>query len=286
MKSKRANKIVAGTGNLVDPVLRSPTATVHLTYDPNSPPPHPGPTHTRFVCISDTHSHVYPVPHGDVLLHSGDLCMRGQLKHLQTTVDWLKGLPHPAKILIAGNHDLCLDNDWREGGTLARVLGNGIRAQDVDAAQTLMRSEELRETGIRYLEYEPIQITTASGRTWNIYGSPATPRYSIGSFQYEYGQGAEVCSRIPPETEVLLTHTPPHGTLNATRRGKAAGCKELTARLESRELGRCRLHVFGHIHESHGAVIRRGNGDGTVDRVSVNAALAYGGQAVIVDLEN
>ena len=46
------------------------------------------------------------------------------------------------------------------------------------------------------------------------------------------------------------------------------------------ELKQCKMHVFGHIHEAHGAVIHEG-----VERVSVNAAMVGGyGQAVIVDL--
>ncbi|KAI0929091.1 hypothetical protein AcW2_004892 [Taiwanofungus camphoratus] len=80
------------------PSLSTPTAVVYLTYDIEHPPIHPGPSWTRFVCISDTHSHVFPIPPGDVLLHAGDLSSWGSLKHLQVTVDWLATLPHPIKM--------------------------------------------------------------------------------------------------------------------------------------------------------------------------------------------
>lgn len=64
-----------------------------------------------------------------------------------------------------------------------------------------------------------------------------------------------------------------------TRRGVNAGCPILTATLA--ELGQCKMHVFGHIHEAHGVVVHEGGG------VSVNAALLGGyGQAVIVDLKH
>lgn len=48
------------------------------------------------------------------------------------------------------------------------------------------------------------------------------------------------------------------------------------------ELERCRLHVFGHIHEARGAEIGEG------DRVHVNAAIGskLGGRPVVVDLLN
>ena len=63
----------------------------------------------------------------------------------------------------------------------------------------------------------------------------------------------EIYARIPSDTEILLTHTPPYEVLDKTRRGKNAGCDVLAARLE--QLPACRLHVFGHIHEAHGASI-------------------------------
>lgn len=62
--------------------------------------------------------------------------------------------------------------------------------------------------------------------------------------------------------------------------GVHAGCPTLSTTLD--ELKQCKLHVFGHIHEAHGAIIHEG-----VERVSVNAAMVGGyGQAVIVDLKH
>ena len=97
---------------------------VYTEYDPADPPPHPGPAWTRFVCISDTHSKTCSVPEGDALLHAGDLSSWGYVPQLETTVEWLAGLPHPIKMcvlplhvsgylrvltllsMIAGNHDV------------------------------------------------------------------------------------------------------------------------------------------------------------------------------------
>jgi hypothetical protein len=61
-------------------------------------PPHPGSDWTRFVCISDTHSHTFRIPTGDVLLHAGDLSSWGSLSQLIITVEWLKSLDHPVKM--------------------------------------------------------------------------------------------------------------------------------------------------------------------------------------------
>jgi len=89
-----------------------------------------------------------------------------------------------------------------------------------------------------------------------------------------------IYKRIPRDTEILLTHTPAFGVLDTTKRGTNAGCPVLSTALE--ELRQCRMHVFGHIHEAHGAIIHEGG-----ERVSVNAAMSGGyGQAVIVDLKH
>ncbi|TFY75637.1 hypothetical protein EWM64_g8375 [Hericium alpestre] len=259
------------------PIASSASATVYDNYGTDIPP-HPGGNWTRFVCISDTHSRVYPVPPGDVLLHAGDLSSWGTVEQLQLTVDWLMSLEHPTKVAIAGNHDLCLDRKWID---LPRRYkhGTGICGEDVVRAREMLSSEAMRRAGFYFLEHQSIEFDTAAGRRWKVYGSPATPFFVHGAFQYSGAEeGEAIHARIPPDTEILLTHTPPHLTLDQARRGVNAGCPYLAARVAA--LRACRLHVFGHIHEAHGAVLHEGG------RVSVNAALPSGGQAIIVDLRN
>lgn len=50
-----------------------------------------------------------------------------------------------------------------------------------------------------------------------------------------------------------LTHGPPANILDAVYSGEHVGCETLTAHLP---LLRPRLHLFGHIHEAHGALIQ------------------------------
>lgn len=71
---------------------------IHLDTQEKAAPPHPGPGWTRFVCISDTHSSIFRVPPGDVLIHAGDLSSFGSLSQLTRTTDWLKSLEHPVKM--------------------------------------------------------------------------------------------------------------------------------------------------------------------------------------------
>lgn len=89
-----------------------------------------------------------------------------------------------------------------------------------------------------------------------------------------------IYSKVPNDTEILLTHTPAKHILDETRKGVRAGCGVLAGRIK--ELERCRLHVFGHIHEARGAEIGEGG------KVHVNAAIGSrkGRRPVVVDLSN
>lgn len=86
---------------------------------------------------------------------------------------------------------------------------------------------------------------------------------------------------IPEDTQILITHTPPQGILDRTRKGKLAGCEVLGRRMSL--LKTCRLHVFGHIHEAFGALEDTSS---QTTRVSVNAAYPARKSPVVVDLKN
>lgn len=68
----------------------------------------------RFVCISDTHGKFppAPLPAGDVLLHAGDFTSTGGLGQTRAFAEWFGAQPHSVKIVIAGNHDVTLHQDY------------------------------------------------------------------------------------------------------------------------------------------------------------------------------
>ncbi|KAJ8082629.1 hypothetical protein PM082_008484 [Marasmius tenuissimus] len=270
-KKNKVTDIVAGLGGLQ---LQESTP---LLIDG---PPHPGKGWTRFVCISDTHSNIYTVPKGDVLLHSGDLSSWGEKDQLKETINWIASLEgFQVKVLIAGNHDLCLDEWWCS----ARFRGSQTSPEEKEheEAVELVTGEEAVKKGICYLVHERLDFMTKEGKKWVIYGSPAAPVYALGAFQYKNSEEAEeIYQCIPDDTDILLTHTPPHGILDKTRKGKLAGCQVLKNVLDSGRLESLRLHVFGHIHEGYGAEVRD---NGTAE---INAAVAWGGKPIIVDLKN
>ena len=74
----------------------------------------------RIVAISDTHGlhrHLQ-VPPGDILVHAGDITGRGQLDQVVDFNEWLGGLPHRHKVVIAGNHDFCFEQQPLESAAL------------------------------------------------------------------------------------------------------------------------------------------------------------------------
>ncbi|KZT70277.1 Metallo-dependent phosphatase [Daedalea quercina L-15889] len=233
--------------------IRSQTAVVHLEYEPTQPPPVPGPGWTRFVCISDTHSRMVYVPPGDVLLHSGDLTAVGTYADFQRTMEWICDLPHRTKIIIAGNHDLPLDHhdDWYNKNY---HRWHELSKQNIGLVQDLIQGRKATKSGVVYLEDESYEFRARpDGRKWTVYGSPWSPYFHNWAFNYERGEEAEKLMAALPKTDILLTHTPPHDIMDKTVGNERVGCEALAARLP--EL-RPRLHVFGHIHEDHGALVR------------------------------
>jgi len=175
----------------------------------------------RIVCLSDTHGRhqSLKVPDGDLLLHSGDLTSQGHLPQLAEAAAWLRSLPHRHKVVIAGNHDFCLE-------------------------QAPQEARQLLE-GLTYLQDESVQI-----QGLRIYGSPWQPWFYDWAFNLRRGEPLrKVWAKIPHDTDILLTHGPPHGVLDLTSHGHRAGCEELLLRVQQVNPG---LHLFGHIHEAYG----------------------------------
>jgi len=175
----------------------------------------------RIVAISDTHGNHWglEVPDGDILLHAGDMTVRGSIEDVKDFDAFLGQLPHPVKIVIAGNHDFCFERD-PEGS--AAVLTNAIYIQD--------------------------QSVSIEGM--HFFGSPWQPWFHDWAFNLR--RGSEIRAKwelIPEGIDVLITHGPPHGHGDRTFRGEIVGCRDLLVVVERIQP---RFHIFGHIHEGAG----------------------------------
>ncbi|KAF9483276.1 Metallo-dependent phosphatase [Pholiota conissans] len=231
-----------------DVILKSPTEVVYLEYTPSRLPPKPSDEWTRFVCISDTHARRFEIPDGDVLLHSGDLTNMGLVKDFEKTTEWLYTLPHKIKIIIAGNHDLTLHTEYYEQ---AHVYNHKVK-QDVEVILKMLKGSGAKKAGLIYLHDEEYKFqVNGKGREWSVYGSPWSPEFFDFAFGYPREDAPDLIAKFP-KTDILLTHGPPFQILDQVISGLEVGCEALRDRLP--EL-RPRLHLFGHIHEAHGACI-------------------------------
>ena len=158
--------------------------------------------------LSDTHGcHrlLQNLPGADIIVHSGDFTMDGSEGEVMDFLNWFCDLPYHYKIFIGGNHDDFLNDASIEG------LGNNTF----------------------YLSNSGVEICGLK-----FYGVPMFISDCISSRQsYNY-------SRIPFNTDVLITHSPPYGILDFEH-NIHYGSLDL---LHSVMMIKPRLHLFGHIH--------------------------------------
>jgi predicted phosphohydrolase len=183
----------------------------------------------RIVAVADTHTfenELGPVPDGDLFVHAGDLLRRGTLDELAPVAAWIRSLPHPFKVVVAGNHDWAFIS--------AREAALDLLGPDV-------------------IYLEDSTTTIAGLRFW---GSPWQPEYNSWAFNLPRGARlAERWAAIPAETDVLITHGPPRGYGDTTSVAGRQGCDDLLAAIDRVQPA---LHLFGHIHQD-GGFCQRGN---------------------------
>lgn len=175
----------------------------------------------RIVAVADTHTFTEDlvVPDGDVFVHAGDLCRGGELDELRGVAEWIAGLPHRHKIIVAGNHDWCFVH---EPAAARAMLGDAHYLED----------SELVLDGMRF------------------YGSPWQPEFNDWAFNLPRGEPlARMWRKIPTGLDVLITHAPPEGFGDRTPVAGRTGCADLLRRIAEVTP---RLHLFGHIHQDGG----------------------------------
>uniref|UniRef100_K3WF96 Calcineurin-like phosphoesterase domain-containing protein n=1 Tax=Globisporangium ultimum (strain ATCC 200006 / CBS 805.95 / DAOM BR144) TaxID=431595 RepID=K3WF96_GLOUD len=196
----------------------------------------------RVVCISDTHGlhdalhAVERIPDGDVLIHAGDFTDTGDRDEVLAFNEFLGKLPHKYKLVIAGNHESTFDRafypfNWQQYGHSQQYDPDEVRA--------------LLTNGL-YLEDQAVLI-----EGFKFYGTPWQPEFCNWAFNLPRGEKLrEKWQRIPNDTDVLITHTPPYG--RGDRVGYMhVGCEELSREVTERI--RPKFHVFGHVHEGYGS---------------------------------
>ena len=183
----------------------------------------------KIVFISDTHgkhkilttkAYNNILGEGDVLVHAGDCTNVGKTHEIKEFLDWFSDTPFTHKIFIAGNHDF-----WFE--------------KNHDIAQ------EYKDKGVKYLFDSMVEIDGVK-----IYGSPWQPEFYNWAFNLPRGEKlAEKWGKIPEGLDILVTHSPAFGMVDATIQGISVGCHDLFQRVVK---VKPKIHACGHIHWSYG----------------------------------
>ena len=126
------------------------------------------------------------------------------------------------------------------------------RPQNADRCQALFQSSP----SITYLKHTSavIRLSSPSGphTKLKVFGSPYSPASRTWAFGYTPEEAPQLWERIPFDTDILVTHTPPKYHLDERADRRAVGCEILRERVWR---VRPRLHVCGHVHESRGAEV-------------------------------
>ncbi|TVZ25786.1 Icc-related predicted phosphoesterase [Gillisia sp. Hel_I_86] len=178
----------------------------------------------KIICISDTHNkhEKLILPGGDCIVHAGDFTEAGTKKETMNFLEWFSSTPYKHKILIAGNHDFYLQKKSYE-------------------------LNQLIPTNIHYLEDSGVTIGQV-----NFWGSPYTPGDTSWAFTKDRGKPiSKHWDKIPKNTNVLITHSPPFGILDELDNKTMIGCKNLAERISELNITH---HIFGHVHNDYGTV--------------------------------
>jgi Icc-related predicted phosphoesterase len=182
--------------------------------------------------ISDTHGRhreLTNLSYADVIVHSGDFTRNGSEEEAYDFMNWLCDLPHPHKIFIAGNHDDCM-----------------YGCESIEGLPEEVHYLHNRSVVIGGLKFHGISL-------FNDDICDGTMRRNI--------------SRIPLDTDILVTHQPSYSICDLADYGKGLehrGDHELKAKVETMQL---MYHLFGHEHDAYGTAKHH-------DTVFSNAALA------------
>lgn len=183
----------------------------------------------KITFISDTHTkhNMLNLPGGDILIHAGDIMNSGwNMSDVTAFLNWFQKQDYNELIFIAGNHDRKFEND------------------PLDVKELLEQYPQVTYLQDDWVEVEGVKI----------YGSPWQPEFYNWAFNLPRRGDAlkEIWDSIPADTDILITHGPPQGHLDASGppyNEPNLGCELLRVKVDEIKP---KFHVFGHIHGSAG----------------------------------
>mgnify|MGYP001381089865 CR=1 FL=1 len=178
------------------------------------------------MAVADLHRHLPAVPPCDLLVVAGDVVgmfdpeparrafLRGPVR------DWLDAVPAGAVVMVTGNHELV------DGAVLDELPWR------------VLRDETAQVAGLR-----------VHGPAWR--SQKLDWEYQDGLGRYPPGGLPPRFAAVPEGVDVLVSHEPPEGLLDAEPGRAGHGSAALRRTVEG---AHPRLVVCGHVHGAHGRV--------------------------------
>lgn len=183
---------------------------------------------TIICAISDTHEQhkSVSIPKCDLLIHAGDITGRGSLGKLRSFNAWVADLLDSGHVgeavYIAGNHDITLE-------------GNSC-----DVAEALLQAGTY------------LNCTTATVCGLTVHGIPHQLKFCDWAFNTDEARLTKLFDAVPQNTDILVTHGPPHGVRDRSEAGTYCGSVALYNWIKKNQP---KMVVCGHIHEGWGAAM-------------------------------
>lgn len=186
-------------------------------------------------CLSDCHGFYPELEGGDLLIVAGDLTSNDQKYQYIIFTEWFLKQDYKKKIIIAGNHDGCIENgeyyfnhDW-----LGYLCDSGT-------------------------EFEGLKIW---GSPWTKTFEGMNPKCKAFTCDTDE-ELSEKWSLIPSDIDILITHSPPFGIFDGVDTNPYDDTEFHVGSFSLRDcilndeiLPKLQLHVFGHIHEHGGKMV-------------------------------
>lgn len=187
-------------------------------------------------CIGCLHGFHPKLEGGDLLIVTGDLTKRDSQNEVDKFDKWLDSQPYRKKIFIAGNHDNCLVK--KKPRQYMLEFGQNKRE----------RFEYLCDSGT---EFEGLKIW---GCPWSKSFPGINPKCTAFNYLDEEWFYDEKVSKIPHDTDILITHAPAAGILDGIpiEDGSLFHSGSIALGVWLKYVERPQLHVFSHIHEAYG----------------------------------
>lgn len=161
----------------------------------------------------------------DVLIHCGDITSSKKDNKESTFafLEWFEKLPIKHKILVPGNHDLFLEQNF---------INNEFELKKLFPSINILIDQELIIEDIKF------------------FGSPWTLPFGKYSFMKKEIELKELYDSFPKDINVFISHGPAFNLLDLTYSQQRIGSTSLSNYLK--ELPYLKYHLFGHVHEDYG----------------------------------